>query len=210
MVKNFIWLLGLLCLLCSAVSVRADSVCINCNSGANALQSLVPNLSAAAPSATFAPRSYAITGAPRYCNTSATYCLEADSTTRRLSLYQNGQGVKAWDIIMLPPGRVMRGFIDEIIYHPTWCPTASLRARYPGLPAGCLPPGHPQNAMGDVKITLSGDFAGTAIRIHDTRGFGREWTNEDSSGCVRVLNLETEVIPLIGGGRGGAVEVVFF
>ena len=210
MVKTIVMLIGLLVLLGGVPRAWADSVCINCNSGVNALQSLAPNLSAAAPSATFAPQSYAITGAPQHCNTAAPFCLEADSTTRRLSLYQNGQGVKAWDIIMQSPGRVMRGFIDEIIYNPTWCPTASLRARYPGLPAGCLPPGHPQNAMGDVKITLSGDFTGTAIRIHDTRGFGLEWTNEDSSGCVRVLNLETEVIPLIGGGRSGAVEVVFF
>jgi murein L,D-transpeptidase YcbB/YkuD len=64
--------------------------------------------------------------------------------------------------------------------------------------------------MGNVKISMNGDFAGTAIRIHDTRGFGPQWPNEDSSGCVRVLNLDTELLPRINYGRSGAIEVVFF
>lgn len=102
----------------------------------------------------------------------------------------------------------MRGYIGQVMLDPSWCPTASVRARFPGLPAGCLPPGHPQNAMGDVKITLTGDFTGTAIRIHDTPGFGSQWPNEDSSGCVRVLNLRSELLPRIEHGRV-PVEVVF-
>ena len=145
----------------------------------------------------------------RFCLTDAPYCLVADSKQNRLNLYENGQGIEAWDVIMLPLGRVMRGSITEIDLNPSWCPPDSVRRKFPNLPAGCLPPGHSQNAMGDVKILMDGDFAGTAIRIHDTRGFGSNWPNEDSSGCVRVLNLKTEVLPKIGHGRNGSVEVVF-
>lgn len=156
------------------------------------------------------PRTHAADPAlARFCQTGAAYCLVADSKQNRLNLYENGQGIEAWDVIMLPPGRVMRGLITEIDLNPSWCPTASVRRKFPNLPGGCLPPGHPQNAMGDVKILMDGDFAGTAIRIHDTRGFGANWPNEDSSGCVRVLNLKSRVLPKIGHGEKGQVEVVF-
>lgn len=188
-----------------STGVQAQAVCIGCTDGKAAV----------APPATSSGGG----GAPKrraadslvasLCVTSAPYCLVADSRSNVLSLFQNGTGVAAWDIIMLPPGGVRRGYIDEIILDPSWCPPASVRRKFPNLPSGCLPPGHPQNAMGDVKITMSGDFAGTAIRIHDTRGFGSNWPNEDSAGCVRVLNLKSEVLPRIGFGKKGSVEVVF-
>lgn len=143
------------------------------------------------------------------CQTEASFCLVADSKKNRLHLFEGREGVKAWDVIMLPPGRVMRGFITEIDLNPSWCPPASVRRKFPNLPAGCLPPGHRLNAMGEVKIIMDGDFSGTAIRIHDTRGFGSNWPNEDSAGCVRVLNLKTEVLPLIDHGKAGRIEVVF-
>ena len=180
----------------------AQSTCIGCT--------FSPAASAPAASQRSAPQRYAVTAAPRHCRTNARYCLEADSGQRRLSLYENGRGVIAWDIIMQSPGRVMRGQVIDIDLSPSWCPTPSIRRAYPDLPPGCLPPGHPQNAMGEVKISMNGDFAGTAIRIHDTRGFGPEWPNEDSAGCVRVLRLKSELLPRIGYGRAGAVEVVFF
>jgi L,D-transpeptidase catalytic domain len=144
-----------------------------------------------------------------FCLSDATYCLVADSKQNRLHLFQGGEGVMAWDVIMLPPGRVLRGYITQIDLNPSWCPPASVRRKFPNLPAGCLPPGHRLNAMGEVKIIMNGDFEGTAIRIHDTRAFGSDWPNEDSSGCVRVLNLKSEVLPKIGHGREGQVEVVF-
>lgn len=186
--------------------VHAEVLCMNCGPVQSTEQPQVQPIPRG-----IAPRRHIVTGQiPQMCRTSAPYCLEANSSTRKLTLYENGQGVIAWDIIMLPPGRVLRGQIEDVILNPTWCPTASVRRRNPGLPAGCLPPGHRQNAMGEVKITLNGDFAGTAIRIHDTRGFGASWPNEDSAGCVRVLNLKAELLPRIGNGRSGTVEVVFF
>jgi len=186
-----------------ATAVHAEGICIGCTNNVGS--------TAAGDSAFVADgapqRGAAVVADRRFCQTSAPYCLVANAQLRKLSLFHNGQGVISWDIIMLPPGRVMRGRIAEVILNPSWCPTASLRRRY-DLPAGCIPPGHPQNAMGDVKITLSGDFAGTAIRIHDTPGFGSQWPNEDSSGCVRVLNLRAELLPRIQQGRV-PVEVVF-
>lgn len=188
-----------------AAPAAAEGVCIGCteitNSSALSSNGIFENT--AAPS-----RGAAVASDRTFCRTSAEYCLVANSQRRTLSLFRSGQGVISWDIIMLRPDRVRRGFIGEIILDPSWCPTASVRAKYPDLPSGCLPPGHPQNAMGDIKITLTGDFAGTAIRIHDTPGFGSQWTNEDSSGCVRVLNLRRELMPRIQNGRV-PVEVIF-
>lgn len=184
--------------------VQAQAVCIGCTDGPAVVGNPGASGGGDAPQRRAADAKVASS-----CVTDAPYCLVADSKTNILSLFQNKKGVTAWDIIMLPPGRVMRGYIDQVILDPSWCPTASVRRKFPNLPGGCLPPGHPQNAMGDVKITLSGDFAGTAIRIHDTRGFGSDWPNEDSAGCVRVLNLRSEVLPRIGGGKNVSVEVVF-
>ena len=183
------------------VPISAQAACIGCT---NAVSS--QGITAASNGSP--KRSAASVQDAKFCRTSAPYCLVANARTRKLSLYNNRRGVIAWDIIMRSPGRVMRGYIDRIILNPLWCPPASVRRKYPGLPKGCIPPGHPQNAMGDVKITLSGDFAGTAIRIHDTRGFGPSWPNEDSSGCVRVLNLRKELLPRIAYGKA-RVEVVF-
>lgn len=187
-----------------APMVQAQAVCIGCTDGSAAVQAPGASGGGGAPQ-----RRMADVKVAGSCVTDAPYCLVADSRTNVLSLFQNKQGVAAWDIIMLPPGGVKRGYIDQVILDPDWCPTASVRRKFPDLPKGCLPPGHPQNAMGEVKITLSGDFAGTAIRIHDTRGFGSDWPNEDSAGCVRVLNLKSEVLPQIGFGKNGSVEVVF-
>jgi hypothetical protein len=174
--------------------------------GSGAVQSVpIPSAAGKVPSA----RHAADMDLLGYCQSDAPFCLVADSKARRLNLFRDGRGVKAWDIIMLPPGGVMRGFISEIDLNPSWCPTKSVRRKFPGLPAGCLPPGHPKNAMGDAKIIMDGDFEGTAIRIHDTAAFGDDWPNEDSSGCVRVLDLKKTVLPEIGHGREGRVEVVF-
>lgn len=193
----------LLVLVLSGSAAVAQGLCVGCTTGNGVTsQQLSPN--------GLAPQRHAVAGTPRYCQSTAPYCLEADSAASRLTLYRSGVGVIAWDVIMRDPGRVLRGYISEIDYDPSWCPPASVRRKFPNLPAGCLPPRHPLNAMGEVKILMNGDFAGTAIRIHDTRGFGSQWPNEDSAGCVRVLNLKQEVLPRISFGRNGAVEVIFF
>jgi lipoprotein-anchoring transpeptidase ErfK/SrfK len=200
------WLAAIVCLFSFAGLTNAE---VLYNGGA-VKGATAPSITAPKSAGGSSPRRHAADATlVSFCQSGAPYCLVADSKQNRLHLFEGGEGIMSWDVIMLPPGRVMRGFITEIDLNPSWCPTASVRRKFPNLPAGCLPPGHPKNAMGEVKIIMNGDFEGTAIRIHDTRAFGGDWYNEDSSGCVRVLNLKTEVLPEIGHGREGRVEVVF-
>lgn len=91
----------------------------------------------------------------------------------------------------LPLAQV-RGKVTRIETKPTWCPGPQGRKKDPTLPAGCLPPGHPQNAMGAAKIVINWqgvkDFVG--IHIHGAEGYstnGAFW-NEETLGCTRLEN----------------------
>lgn len=91
----------------------------------------------------------------------------------------------------LPTAQV-RGKVTRIIRDPSWCPGPKARKKDPTLPAGCLPPGHKDNAMGAAKMVIKwqGVKGFTAIHIHGTGGYstdGAFW-NEDTLGCTRLLD----------------------
>lgn len=88
------------------------------------------------------------------------------------------------------PKDVVRGIVTKIDKNPTWCPTPSIRRAITGLPAGCLPPGHKDNAMGAIKFEIKWDTPGwELVRLHGTEGYplGDFW-NEETFGCTRLLN----------------------
>lgn len=89
----------------------------------------------------------------------------------------------------LPKAQV-RGKVTRINVNPSWCPGPEARKKTPTLPAGCLPPGHKENAMGVAKFEIAwqGVKGFDAIRIHGASGYsldGAFW-NEDTLGCTRL------------------------
>ena len=88
------------------------------------------------------------------------------------------------------PKNVVRGIVTRIDKNPTWCPTPKIRKVNKHLPAGCLPPGHKDNAMGAIKFEIKWDTPNwELVRLHGTEGYplGDFW-NEETFGCTRLIN----------------------
>ena len=90
------------------------------------------------------------------------------------------------------PFAQVRGRVTRIDLKPTWCPGKEARKKYPKLPAGCLPFGHVDNAMGDFKFEIAwqGVKGWDAIRIHGREGYsldGAFWDYE-TLGCTGLQN----------------------
>lgn len=88
------------------------------------------------------------------------------------------------------PDPEVRGQVTRIDTKPVWCPGKEARKKYPKLPAGCLPFGHKDNAMGAAKFEIKwqGVKGWDAIRIHGAIGYsmdGAFW-NEETLGCTRL------------------------
>lgn len=135
-----------------------------------------------------------------------------DYTTKELTYYRRvddgsyepvvGYAVVTPDPDFLP-SPVVQGLVQKINIRPTWCPGAEARSKYPDLPSGCLPFGHPDNAMGMAKFeiiwevdrSLKGEWS--AIRLHGTAGYAEGSFWEDKSlGCVRLLDAAMEKLLL--------------
>lgn len=147
-----------------------------------------------------------------------------DYTTKELSYYQkNGWGGYSPIIgfaVVTPvadslPFTVVRGRVTKIDTAPVWCPMQGARAKYPGLPPGCLPFGHPDNAMGAAKfeITWANIRGFEAIRLHGTKGYssGPFW-EEETLGCTRLHNDSILELVTILGPRAvwEGIEVVLY
>ncbi len=116
-------------------------------------------------------------------------------TTKELLLYSYGEPIIGYAVVTPDPNflpiEVVRGVVTKIDRAPTWGPTANIRLKYPDLPPGIIPYGHPRNAMGEVKFEVAWNVSGWRyIRIHGTEGYadnGRFWELE-TFGCVRLQN----------------------
>ncbi|KXJ99810.1 MAG: hypothetical protein UZ19_OD1000310 [Parcubacteria bacterium OLB19] len=88
------------------------------------------------------------------------------------------------------PKDVVRGVVTKIDKNPTWCPTPNIRTVYKHLPAGCLPPGHKDNAMGAIKFEIKWDTPNwELVRLHGTGGYPRgSFWDKETFGCTRLLN----------------------
>ncbi len=147
------------------------------------------------------------------------HLIEVNFTKKTLHYYRGGEGVRGYRVITPDAttlnGRVDRGRVTAIDRTPSWCPTDNIRRvfreRGNPLPAGCLPFGHPRNAMGNVKFHIAG-FG--ARRIHGTRGYSREWEDVETFGCVRLMNGRPgidELVELLGPRAvEEGIEVVFY
>lgn len=75
------------------------------------------------------------------------------------------------------PNAVVEGKVTSIDTKPTWCPTPNIRKKYPDLPAGCLPFGHPENAMGAAKFMIDWQLPKalkaewSTVRLHGVSGY---------------------------------------
>jgi hypothetical protein len=87
-------------------------------------------------------------------------------------------------------GKMVRGIVARIETEPDWYPTKNVRLAYPDLPKGLIPYGHPDNAMGEVKIVINWDIAGWRYRhIHGTVGYTQgDFWNVETFGCTRLQN----------------------
>lgn len=133
-----------------------------------------------------------------------------DYTTKELSYYQkNGMGGYSPIIgfaVVTPAAdslrfEVVRGRVTKIDTAPVWCPMHGARTKYPGLPPGCLPFGHPQNAMGAAKFEIAwANIRGfEAIRLHGTNGYSGNFWEEETLGCTRLHNdAIKELITILG------------
>lgn len=113
------------------------------------------------------------------------------------------------------PREVVRGRVTRIDLAPTWCPTANIRREYPDLPKGCLPFGHPKNAMGAVKFEITWPYKNWQLnRIHGAEGYprGSFWA-EKTFGCTRLQNDAIKDLVSEMGGPAAVkegVEVIAF
>lgn len=85
------------------------------------------------------------------------------------------------------------GKISSIIFNPIWYPTddtiKAFKARGINLPKE-VPPNHPRNYLGPVKMNLTHKVDGKeTYRIHGTLSEGTIGSNE-SAGCIRMKNKE--------------------
>ena len=125
--------------------------------------------------------------------------------TRQLVLCQGSQEVKVYPIAVPRKGIkpiIGSGYVELIIFNPWWYPTEATRQDFlkekgVRLPKA-IPPNHPLNAMGKVKICLSYTFNGKRLyRIHGTnepQSIGRAV----SRGCFRMFNKDIlELVKLV-------------
>lgn len=144
------------------------------------------------------------------------YYVEISISGKRLMLFEtdvNGERVPVAQYVV---GTVVRGLdtyplglgkVTGIYLDPWWYPTPFTRQIFRGrgieLPAK-VPPGHPLNYMGSVKIALSHKtWKGAIYRIHgnnDPKRVGRRVTggcfvmnNEDGVDLARRITVGTEV-----------------
>jgi hypothetical protein len=99
------------------------------------------------------------------------------------------------------PKEVVRGRVTKIDENPSWCPTLNARKLYKNLPRGCLPPGHPLNAMGKVKFIIDWEVPNFAeIRLHGSKGLPEgEFWKIDTLGCTSLENKAIlELVRLLG------------
>ena len=95
------------------------------------------------------------------------------------------------------PQDAVRGRVTRIDTTPRWCPTPRILAhpRHAHLRRkldrnGCLPFGHPENAMGAVRFEVNWrGVLSPAVRMHGTQAYpdGRFWL-EETFGCARLDN----------------------
>jgi len=129
---------------------------------------------------------------------------EQDGMYRRVSRREYRVGTAVLGLDVYPLGR---GQVTAISLNPWWHPTAYsrevFRKRGIDLPAA-VPPGHPLNYMGAVKISLSHRTRKGAIyRIHGNNNPGRVGRrvtggcfvmyNEDAVELARTISVGTEV-----------------
>lgn len=172
------------------------------------------------------PQVYDITGTTSaHCRLGLRYCVVAEASRNRVSLYVDGRGVLAYDAVMRSWGRTIRGPLVDIDPNPSWCPTPGQLARANvravlaearatgGASGNCLlggaknRAGQSINPMGAIKWIMGGDFSGTLYRLHGTPGFSHQWVDTLTDGCARLLNdgigwLSSQVVV-------GHTEVVF-
>ncbi len=132
-------------------------------------------------------------------------------TTKELSYYKRTNAGMYEPVIgyavMTPhadvlPKKVVRGKVLRIVEKPTWCPKVggTVRQANPDLP-GCMPHGHPLNAMGDWRFDMAWDSPGWELnKLHGVNGYasGEFWT-EKTHGCTRLTNEEIKnLITLLG------------
>jgi hypothetical protein len=101
-----------------------------------------------------------------------------------------GYAVVTPDVSSLPQD-VVRGRVTRIDTAPTWCPTENIRRARPHLPAGCIPFGHSQNAMGAVKFEIAWQEVRDweYNRLHGTSGYPRgSFWEEETFGCTRLVD----------------------
>lgn len=147
-----------------------------------------------------------------------------DYTTKELSYYQkNGIGNYSPIVgfaVVTPaanslPFEMVRGRVTKIDTAPVWCPMQGARAKYPGLPLGCLPFGHPQNEMGAAKFEIRWDNVRgyEAVRLHGTKGYasGNFW-EEETLGCTQLHNDAIKELITILGPRAvrEGIEVILY
>ena len=132
-------------------------------------------------------------------------------TTKELSYYKRTEAgfVPVIGYAVVTPSReslprdVIRGKVRQVVEKPIWCPKVGglIRKEDPTLPAGCLPYGHPQNAMGDWRFDISWDVSGyELVRLHGTTGYpaGSFW-DQETYGCIRLQNRAIKnLIDLLG------------
>lgn len=138
-----------------------------------------------------------------------------DYTRKELTYYRKIEGGAVEPVVgyavvtpspALLPSVMVVGRVTAIDTAPTWCPTPNIRMVYPELPAGCLPFGHPENAMGaakfiiDWKVPKTVRSAWATIRLHGASGYpsGSFW-GEETFGCVRLVDAGIiELIKALG------------
>ncbi|MEZ4103712.1 MAG: hypothetical protein R3B60_00280 [Candidatus Paceibacterota bacterium] len=138
------------------------------------------------------------------------HVITVNYTTKELAYYRRGldgyEPVIGFAVVTPSPDTlpkdVVRGIVTKIDTMPTWCPTSNIRRVMAHLPLGCLPYGHPLNAMGEVKFEIKWDVKGWELhRIHGTEGYadnGRFWEIE-TFGCTRLQNRAIKnLVELLG------------
>ena len=144
------------------------------------------------------------------------YYVEISISGRKLVLYEIGANGGRVQITEYPVGTAVRGLdtypvgrgkVTGIFFDPWWYPTPYarqvFRERGIALPAK-IPPGHPLNYMGVVKIALSHKtWKGAIYRIHgnnDPKRVGRRVTggcfvmnNDEGLALAHMIRVGTEV-----------------
>lgn len=123
------------------------------------------------------------------------YRIYISRNKKELTLYLGDQKIKTYPVAV-PKAWIKKkygeGKVESIIFNPWWYPTkktrrAILEEEGVELPKK-IPPGHPLNAMGKVKIGLSYTFNG--VKIYRIHGTNKPWLvgRTVSRGCFRMHN----------------------